>query len=521
MPIAKRAMFIITGLASMSLHERSIDESAFNDVVREAAAQTLLEFPLNEREVHGANAVEHALKRIKIAVTVGIVSDPAELARNSVIDFIDGRCGRPSRRLYPGQVKPRTETAQNIWAEVTCRAGSPPTAFVWRTLQARRWLHAEHYIRSYLTVTAAPPGMGKTTNAIVEILEMITGWRLSFRVPRLGRPAKPLCVWYVNGEDPRNEIELRFQAAMQHFRVTREDVAGRLFIDTGREHDFVVARDEAKKFAYATPVVGSVIDGIKKNAIDCLVADPAVAFHRVPENDNTKIEVVASAFKDIADKTNAAVELIAHTRKTNGEAVGVDDIRGGNALIGAGRSVRVANFMTEKEGDRAGLAAGDYASLFRIDNVKSNMIARAPASAWRRMVSVRLPVEDEEHRATTQDVGTCEAWFWPEKDADERRVEYARPTAEQRDAIVRAFRGPNLSMRYDRQSAKWSGYTVMPILSLDPANVIDKRVMGAWFEMLIQDGDLEIELGEKTNRTPCKFITLSYRTKLEMDTSET
>jgi AAA domain len=496
----------------MSIHERSIDESDFDDVVREAATRTLLEFPRTESDAHGAEAVAHALKRVRVAVTVGVVSDPAELARNCVTDFIDGRCGRPSRRLYPNSGAPRLETAQNGWVKTKPGECRPPTPFVWRTLQARKWLHAEHYIRSYLTVTAAPPGMGKTTSAIVEILEMITGWRLSLHALRIGAPAKPICVWYVNGEDPRNEIELRFQAAMQHFRVTPEDVAGKLYIDTGREHDFIVARDDAKRFAYATPIVGSVIEGMKRNGVDCLVADPAVAFHRVPENDNTKIEVVASAFKEIADKTNAAVELIAHTRKTNGEDVGIDDVRGGNALIGAGRSVRVANFMTESEGKRAGLLPGAFNSFFRIDNVKSNMTARATRSVWRRMVSVRLPVEDEDHNSITQDVGTCEAWFWPEKEEDERAVEYSRPTAEQREAILRAFRPPNHWMRYDQQSPEWAGRTTMPAVGLDPKNTFDRRLMSEWLKMLIEDGDLVIKPGEKANRSPCKFVTLSDRT---------
>jgi AAA domain len=373
--------------------------------------------------------------------------------------------------------------------------------------------------------------MGKTTNAIVEILEMVRGHALprQIRFRFKGQKnfgAKPLRVWYVNGEDPRNEIELRFQAAMQHYGITQEDIDGRLFIDSGREHDFVVARDEARKFAYATPVVGNVVSAIKANSIDCLVVDPVIAFHRVPENDNSKIEVVASAFRQIAkegdnDSAGVAVELIADTKKVGDREVSVEDVRGAYSLIGAARSVRVANFMTKEEGAAAALAPGDFASFFRVDNVKANMTARAPASKWRRLVSVKVPVVDEDDQPTVENVATCEPWFWPSAEEAEE-AERERLTPETMDAILDAVSKAHRSgkNRADRQSPAWVGYAVIEALDLDPTDKKSKDQVAAWLKLLVGSEDLEKYKAEGKDRHPAMFIGLSKKTLKRLLASE-
>ena len=47
--------------------------------------------------------------------------------------------------------------------------------------------------------------------------------------------AKGLKVWLYNLEDPRDEMDRRIIAAMQHHHVSPEEIAGRLYVDTGRE----------------------------------------------------------------------------------------------------------------------------------------------------------------------------------------------------------------------------------------------------------------------------------------------
>ena len=264
-----------------------------------------------------------------------------------------------------------------------------------------------------------------------------TVWR---RVPRLR-------VWYVNGEDPLDEVNLRFAAAMQHFGIKPEDVEGWLFVDTGREKDFVFARDEGKSVALAVPLVDSVVAGIEEMKIDVLILDPFVAFHLLPESDNTKINQVVRLFAEIADETNCAVELVGHTRKMNGREVEVEDARGAKALIDGARSVRTANPMTNEEGERAGLTPGEFASFFRLDNGKPNMVKRGSGSIWRRMASVEVECEDG-----CEDVGVCEAWRWPREAADEFIITQASaplaPLTEEDGAVLKLIEDHIMKRKY-------------------------------------------------------------------------
>jgi AAA domain-containing protein len=164
------------------------------------------------------------------------------------------------------------------------------TPFKWRKLPPREWLFGQHYIRKFVTATISPGGIGKSSNAIVEALAMATGRQeMPLRIVS-GKRIK-LKVWYVCGEDPRDEIERRFQAAMIHFGIKPKDVEGYLFIDSGRESNFMFATEaERKGVTIAQPVVASVMESIKSNGIDVLILDPFVSFHSVPESDNTKVQ---------------------------------------------------------------------------------------------------------------------------------------------------------------------------------------------------------------------------------------
>jgi hypothetical protein len=74
------------------------------------------------------------------------------------------------------------------------RRGKPlPTAtpFARRTLKRREWLHANHYIRGFVSATIAPGGVGKSTNAIVEALA------LAYILPPMGEMGNggQFCAW--------------------------------------------------------------------------------------------------------------------------------------------------------------------------------------------------------------------------------------------------------------------------------------------------------------------------------------
>ena len=105
------------------------------------------------------------------------------------------------------------------------------------------------------------------------------------------------------------------------------------------------------------PVEDGLINALRAAQIDVLIVDPFVSAHRVSENDNMAIDLVAKTFGRIAEKANCAVELVHHVRKTNGAEITAEDGRGASALIAAARSVRVLNPMSKEEAASAGVEA--------------------------------------------------------------------------------------------------------------------------------------------------------------------
>jgi hypothetical protein len=139
------------------------------------------------------------------------------------------------------------------------------------------------------------------------------------------QPAKALKVRYWNGEDPAEEILRRIEATCLHFGVDPELVEGRLFVDSGRDSEIIVANQARSGFVIATPVVDALTEALKNDAFDVLIIDPFVSAHRVGENDNMAIDAVAKSFGRIASTANCAIEIVHHVRKTGGAEVTAED----------------------------------------------------------------------------------------------------------------------------------------------------------------------------------------------------
>lgn len=277
------------------------------------------------------------------------------------------------------------------------------TPFAWcdpTKIPPRRWLYGKHYVRQYISCTIAPSGLGKTSLSISEILSMASG------KPLLGVAVpERLRVWDWNGEDPADEITRRIMAAALHHGLTKEDLEGYLFADTGRNTPIVFAKQERYGVTIAMPVVDALIAAIKQRKIDLMVVDPFVKSHRVSENDNLLIDIVATHWAQIADATGCCIELLHHPRKTPGE-VTVDDGRGASALVSASRSARVLNWMSEDEASKAGIEPEKRWRYFRAEDGKQSMAPRADNADWYTIVNVELGNGDH--------VGVVDKWAWPD-----------------------------------------------------------------------------------------------------------
>ena len=321
------------------------------------------------------------------------------------------------------QYKPEADAPREKRSKPTLRL---PTPYSGKPTPPRAWLFGQHYIRGFVSGTFAPGARGKSSHVLLDAVAMATGYHAMVSQPAPAVTAsflrsEPLRVWYVNAEDPLEESERRVEAILKHYGLKFSDLGGRLFLDSGREHDCVFVRDD-RSGVMATPVVEGVIEGIGARKIDVLITDPIVAVHRVPENDNGKMDAVMQEFKDIADWTNASVEIVGHTRKANGEEVKIDDVRAASAIVNAVRNLRLLNGMTLDEAGKFEVAEAERDFYYRFKEGKPNLKRPGGFSTWMKMESVTLDSGEE--------VGVPESWTPPRNDGDDSLVaEAAAPLA--------------------------------------------------------------------------------------------
>ena len=171
--------------------------------------------------------------------------------------------------------------------------------------------------------------------------------------------------------------------------------------------------------------IAAIVDTILQNEIDVFIAEPLVTLHRVPENDNNKMNEIIHLVSGIASSTDCAAELCHHTRKlvAGSDEYSMDDGRGASAIRDAVRASRILNPLSLAEARDAGIEEQDRLSYFRIDKGKANYLPPAKRAVWRKFESVDLLNGDN--------VGVVTAWEFPgqgvpspQKDAAERKAEY-------------------------------------------------------------------------------------------------
>ncbi|WPZ21681.1 AAA family ATPase [Sulfitobacter faviae] len=368
-------------------------------------------------------------------------------------------------------------------AEHPTGADRLPTLFIWQdpnSLPRRPWVYGRHLLRKQVAVTVAPGGVGKSSLTIVEGLAMVSEREL------LGEwTAKGLNVWLYNLEDPRDEMNLRITAAMQHHDVQPDEVEGRLFVDTGRERELCTAVQSREGVVIVKPAIEALAREINDRRIDVMVVDPFVSSHQAGENDNVAIDLIAKEWARLADRCNCAIELVHHTRKTNGVEATSEDSRGGSALLAAARSGRVLNRMTADEREQAGIQPDDLTTYFTVTRDKSNL-APVGKRTWRRVASVEL--------ANGESVGVAEAWEWPDT--------FDGFTSKDLLAVQHAIEGKH--PRYSDQAGKdWAGVIVADVLGLDAGK--DKRRIKKMIEAWLHSGALiKLQVNDETRRPrPC------------------
>jgi AAA domain len=367
-----------------------------------------------------------------------------------------------------------------------------PTLYKWRNpslIPPREFVCGRHYARKYLAATVAPSGIGKTSLTIVNVMAMVSGRNL------IGdKPLRPMHVWYWNGEDPREEIERRIAATCIHYKIGPEDIKDRLFFDSGRDTEIIIASQTKSGALIATPIENALTDAMTDEKFDVLVLDPFVSTHRVSENDNMAIDAVAKTFGRIAENANCAIELIHHVRKTNGAEITAEDGRGASAMVAAARSVRVLNNMSKDEAGKAGIEADRRRFFFRSDIGKANLAPPSEKAAWYNLASVPLgngdPPEDGDI------VGVVTAWEWPNAFDDVTATDLRAVQAE-------VLKG---RWRENSQANDWVGIAVAKVLKLDPKDKAAKAKIRALMKTWIENEMFAVVTGFDKNGDERPYI---------------
>jgi hypothetical protein len=260
-----------------------------------------------------------------------------------------------------------------------------------------------------------------------------------------------------------------------------------LFLDSGREQEFVVLKNNQRGTTVVEPVVKGIIEQMQERKIDVLILDPFISAHEVDENDNGKIQQAAALFVRIASETNAAVEIVHHVKKGTGVGkieVTADSGRGAGALKDKARSVRVINGMSAKEAPKAGVAVDDRFDYFRVGNGKSNLGKRSGQSEWRQMISVDLG-NNRHFWEAGDSVGVVVQWKWPSAAS---AIEAVDPDDFDKIAAVIA----QGNCRANGQAKDWVGRAVADALGLDIAVKAEKDSIKLMIAGWLQEGRIHV-----------------------------
>ncbi len=336
----------------------------------------------------------------------------------------------------------------------------------------REFIYSKHYIRSFVSATGGVGGSGKSTIIIAEALSIASGKEL------LGEKVQERCpVWYVNLEDPKDELDRRIAATAMHHGLTPDDLEGRLFVNSGRSSSFVLAEDSSNGVKIVEPVKAALIQEIQEHEIGVLIIDPFVKVHRVSENANERIDAVLTVFAEIAEETRIAIELVPHLRKGNGTA-GADEIRGASSFIGAVRAARIVKRMTDDEARKAGIK-DPCRPFVRVDNAKSNMAPPAGKTIWRKLVGVDLGNSTDTRPSDW--VAVAEEWCWPDL-FDDVTVNVLK------EVQHRVAAG---KFKHNVQAPDWVGYLIADVLGLDLKDAMAQEKVKAILKRLIGNGALK------------------------------
>jgi hypothetical protein len=341
-------------------------------------------------------------------------------------------------------------------------------------LPRRQWIYGRTYIRGYVSLTASAGGIGKTSLTMVEAVAIATGRKLLNDTVH-----ERTKVWVVNLEDPRSENLLRLAAVMQHYDVKHEDLAGWLFLDGEDDIRITLAAETREGVTENDALLEYMINKVKSLGIGLVLIDPLISAHQVNENSNMAVQVVVAMLRKLARETGASVHPVHHIRKGNGDDATVDSVRGANALIGAARSARVLNKVSEEQAEKLGLEGDAARGIFRSDDAKSNLAAPADKATYLQTIGVQIA--NGEHIAVVRTVNLPDA--------------FDGITAEAAMKVQRAVgkAADDEPLRESSQAKAWVGHLIGELLGIDTTEKAGKGRVALIIKQWVKTDVLRVE----------------------------
>jgi hypothetical protein len=296
-------------------------------------------------------------------------------------------------------------------------------------------LYQNHLARGWLSALVSPGGIGKSALSVNEAISMACGIDfLSARNEAVFTDADdeedegsafklfdPLRVGVFNFEDDNDTMRRRIAAARQYHNISFSQIGGRLFF-SGAEQQAKFSRAESGKVLFDKKTWTEVRNIIESLQLDVLSFDPFVSTHVGDENSNGEMAEVWGKFRELSNEYNIAIQLTHHTRKGSaGTDLTSDDARGGSAIKGVVRFMRVVNRMQDDYAKRIGIETPW--SYIRVDDGKANHAPPSANANWRKLVSI----ENEYHEISTVAV---ERWEPPQIEAEAQEAAPAKVVVE-------------------------------------------------------------------------------------------
>ena len=385
-----------------------------------------------------------------------------------------------------------------------------PTEYNWpavHEIPQREFFGGPAFQKGQVSLTIGPGGLGKSTLCITEAVAMASGFSV------FGNEPMNLKVWYLSAEDDKEEMDRRIAAACEALHGAP---SANLHVDCVERDQILIASSEGLN----TNVIEGLISEIREKKFKVVFVDPFICTHAVSENDNTKIDKVARAWKRIAREAECAVHIVHHQAKDTRE--GSDGARGASALRDAARYIRTLVEVKDAEDIRR-LNLRPDGKHVRIDVTKSNFHLPEGADVF-TLGTRTLPngrSASGEPQAGDQ-VGVVE--LYPKHDATplppkgNRRVRRAAASAPVRPARTAPATESEVAIILDLAAGmiwkpavndpQWLGLAVAEALKLEPK--IDKIWLQATFTDLKQRG-LLAEFGHSSGGKPGRRETFYKR----------